>query len=449
MEALREPMPHQRAALSYAHGRTFIGLLMQMRLGKSLVFIRWAKSCAVDPKVLIVAPLIVLHDWIDELKKEGVEITPLVGPTKKKLAALKSAKSWCFINYEGLRACPEIACHGWDVIGLDESTAIRSPKAQITKLALNLLAHIPNRAILAGEPHPEGLLDFFCQMAFLRGGSFMRERNFYNWRNRYFSLDDYDWTPNPRAREKILEAVAKDCFLLRAKDVGMTNPRIVQRRFCPMPPELRRRYRNCGSKFSTETKETKWTVVVENWLAQLCGGHVPGTDGKQFFPFKAAAIKSLLSTELAGQQAVIWFSFVKEIRSVQKYLEAAGFSCSVIYGLIPPRKRQEELDKFRTGKTRLILLQSGCARFGLDLSVADVAMYYSAPWSWLTRSQTEYRIVHPKKLERPLLYIDFIAEHTVEEAVDIAISEATQEKRTNSANDLKRIRQIILERNLV
>ena len=158
---LRESLPHQLDAIAYAFPRSKIALFMEMRLGKSLVAVRWAQRRGAK-KVLVVAPLSSLGPWEEELYKERIprnQVHYLLGSKTKRLQTSKNKEGWFLVNYEGLRSCPEILKQNWKAVILDESTRIRNPKAQITRLLTNELFYVPNRCILSGLPNPESSMD--------------------------------------------------------------------------------------------------------------------------------------------------------------------------------------------------------------------------------------------------------------------------------------------------
>ena len=77
---------------------------------------------------------------------------------------------------------------------------------------------------------------------------------------------------------------------------------------------------------------------------------------------------------------------------------------------------KSDAEKFEKKRLQIICAQGRCGQYGLDWSVADTAIYYSNWYDGEIRQQSEDRIVHPKKKE-PLLYIDLVAEDSIDEEV--------------------------------
>jgi SNF2 family DNA or RNA helicase len=324
------------------------------------------------------------------------------------------------VNYEGLRVTPELAKIPWTGIVLDESTTIRNPKAKISKRLIRNFNHVPLRAILTGYPAPESLLDYYCQFAFRDNGSFMGCRNYWDFRRKYFLCDEYaswDWIPKSGVRTKVLRRVRESSFVLTRKQAGIGSRKVYESREVTMSADQAKVYKQIERSFEYEYGQkvvsTKWIVVRTNWLAQVAGGFTP----REHFCVgrgKIRELRTLLDTELRGEQVVVWFRYNRELFEVKR--ELLGMQTSVIVGKTPPEIRTKRIDQFQAGKRRILLCQSRCAMLGIDLSAASTAVYFSNYYDLQVRVQSEDRIVHPKKKE-PLLYVDLISKSTVDEQI--------------------------------
>src|SRR3990167_975762 len=231
--------PHQVRALAYATPRSRIFLAMEMRTGKTPVKIRWAKARRLR-KVLVIAPLTTINPgWVEELQDADIPngrihiLTEM--PKRDRLECLRSERGWHLINYEYVRAHPEFLTalgsrdsHG---IVLDESTRIRSPRAQITKILLRN-TEVEHRALLSGLPNPEGITNWFTQMVFQKG-DLLGTDNFWQFRGRHFyqpSWSQYEWRPKRGTVEAIKKEVHAHAFILTAKQAGMGSQHVYEKR---------------------------------------------------------------------------------------------------------------------------------------------------------------------------------------------------------------------------
>ena len=432
---IRDPYPHQMKALLYCQQQQHPALFLEMRLGKTKVAINALQH---HGNILVVAPLSVLGVWQQEIEAEGLTgIRILEGRAQDRLKLARSCcndlkTSWCLTNYETLRLVPEIADLPWYGVVLDESSKIRNPgkrvwnnktleyrrAGQTTDVCLAGFRQAQRRFVLTGLPAPEGPLDYFNQMAFL-DGSFMGCTNYWQFRAKYFNLIEraYKWYPKPGVREKIRAAIQDRCFVLNRQQVGMANERVYETREVEPSPDQVRLLKQAKQTFSItvgeETRKTQWAIVVANWMNQISGGtlgtHTVGEG-------KTRELVDLLTGELAEEQCVVWFRFNAELWAVREAVMKAGIRCEVVYGAVPPEERNHWCQQFSKGEFRVLLVQLKCGKFGLDLSAASTAIYYSNGFSHEDRAQSEDRIEHPRKRE-PLLFVDLITKGSTDRTV--------------------------------
>lgn len=459
---MREFMPHQVPAWQYAEKRNRIALFMEMRLGKTLVAIRWAQRrmsgeyffTDVNSRTLVVAPVSTIKQWENELLQERVspyDICWLSGKssTEKFKLATRDEPKWFLVNYDGLRACPALAQLPWDVIILDESTKIKNPSAKITKLLLQKFDRVKYRAILTGMPSPESSMDFYCQMLFLDGDQFMGHANFWSWRNRFFFPSGYDWILKKIApgfpagtstREAIRAAVAKEAFVMTRKEAKVGSMLVHEQRVIPINANQWRALRDIKKKWKYGDLETKFAGTRHVWMQRIAGGFSPDRENPVLIANgKTEEILQLIAGELAGQQLVIWFHFNEELAHVYHTLKAKHISVTAALGATPPEKRYARQAKFQAGKVQVFCIQEEVGKFGLDLSAADTEIYYSNAWSYETRAQSQDRIIHLRKTY-PLLAIDLVTGDTTDEDVTDTLLDKSINAKSFQSKLLSKIR---------
>jgi len=417
----RKLYDYEQRALTWAFPRKLIVLFMEMRLGKTLIAIRWASQ--LFGRILVVAPLAVCPVWQQELFLEQHSSALLTGDWKTKNQILEDDDvNWFITNYESLhqsRKPSAIFDYRWDCVILDESTFIRNPKALRTKMCLKYFDEVQYRCILTGLPNPESAMDYFEQMAFVYG-DFLGCRNFWEFRHKYFRQQgtQWNWQPRKKTISKIKKSISVNTFSLTRKQAGVGSKKIYQKRYVTLPSHIRKEYDNIEKDFALGNRETKWTIVTRVWLARLAGGQPE--EAEYCSPHKAKEISGLLQNELADQQCVIWFRFTSEILFVHHWLNTKHISNDFINGDVSPAERERTIKRFRKGKFRCLLVQLKCGKFGLDYSCASTAIYYSNSFEHEERRQSEDRIIHPGKVE-PVLIIDVLTENTIDEDIYSAL----------------------------
>lgn len=427
---MRSLRPYQIEAVRRIRHAKATALYMEMRLGKTLCVIRALPKYG---RYLVVAPMAGLWAWKRELNIEGVKsISVLTGTPLQRLETLDQANTWNLINYEGVRCVPKIMHGFWNAVILDECRRIANPQAKTTKTLLKWSANSDGtkRIILSGNPAPESPLEYFEQMRFLYG-KFMGCENYWQFRNYYFrELAPHEWVPKPNATTKIKEAVHASAYILTRKEAGLESTKIYERRTVLLKSATRRAYEKIRSDFVAEWKgrelaSTKWVPVQYTWLQQLASGHL---GRKLCDKGKVTTLVELLGGELKDEQVVVWFRFNSGIQVVKKAFRKEGVSYGVIKGSVSVEDREGAINRFRAGRSRILLCQIRCAREAIDLSNSSTAIYYSNSHSLDDRSQSEDRILNPAKKE-PLLYIDLVAEDTVDEDIVDLLREKKVESR--------------------
>lgn len=458
---MRPDLPHQIPAHAYVQGKPHIALFMDTRLGKIHTAFNWALDQGLQ-NVLTITPNSAIPDWLKEAERDGMSAIWIQGSSPEKWAtaqafyAQASIPRFYICNPEGLyhsegnpckkcngsgydpnsvflgdqcrkckgsgklRATPMIgpfAQMPFDAIIMDESVKIRNPKCQLLKV-LYALHDIPNRAILSGEPAPQGPEDLFSQLAWCFG-SFMGCTNFYKWRHRYFGNFGFKWAPRPKAKEKINAAKNEIAFTLTRRQAGLEHvPPYYHKREVELPPPLRAEYDDVEARFEIRGQQTKHKVVVQTWLRQLAGGYPLGkTD--MWSRHKVNALVALVTEELPEQPIPIIFAFNQELIAARAAFLNERLKVRIITGATPPETRKQTLRDFQAGLFPYLMMQIACASYGMDLSIADTMIRFSLPWEYNLVSQSHDRMFHPEK-RRPIAFYDMVSRDTVDEDVHLA-----------------------------
>lgn len=436
----RELFPHQVDVLQRIQKQPRIALFLQMRLGKTLLAIRWAMQFPA-PR-LVVAPLSVLLSWQKELHLEGHKSYLLSGPKISRFHDFqKSRAPWALINYEGLYPdrngiAQRVMTYTWSTVILDESVRIRNPKAQITKLCSRHFSSVPNRAILSGLPNPEGPLDFFEQFRFL-GISFFGCKNYWEFRTRYFVPDThgYTWNPTLKLLKKVKSVVSKKAVVVSRKSVGLANRVLTEDRHVELPQKMRTVYDNVERTFALGSEQTAWRLTMYTWLLRLAGGRAINKEKQKFYhDAKLDELAELLQGNLRNEKTLIWFVFRREGRAILKKVRCLGRCAAIIHGDVSIEKRERHKVRLENDELDTLCLQFQTARYGLDLSAASTAIYYSRTASSDAYHQSLDRIVHPEK-QGPLLGIHLVTQNTVDER----IKEMLLEKQVKGQGMLRRL----------
>lgn len=432
-----KPMPHQRKALRWGRSKRSVALWMEMRLGKTLVSKWWADRRPQANRILVVAPLSALPSWREQLLEDGVPleaVATLTGTAAQRLRAFERGDAanatWWLINYRGLtasggktrtgksRAVPSAYAQlPWDVVILDESTRIKSPKAQVTRVVLEWLARAPYKACLSGMPAPESPEDYVCQMLFLHG-EFMGCANYWDWRQRWMRPVGPSWTLTGQAVSELRRAVREASFSMRRKEAGMGSKLVRQTRHVELPAKVRRELQRAQEDLEVSVDDGRGTALTTNaltaltWCSQLTGGRFP-RDARLHHDAKFRELTDLAKGDLRGEPLVVAATFTSEIHAATEALEKIGRRVVVVTGK-SRKDNAERVERFRRGKANAIVAQPKCLQMGVDLSMASATIHLSRWWGYEVNAQFDARTDHPSRKD-PRLVVDIVARDSIDE----------------------------------
>ena len=434
---LREPYDYQGSVIEWGRERSTIPLLIQMRLGKTLIVIRWAKEKGEDlnqRRILTVCPKSVIPVWQRELRLEGIEPF-VVNSTHVKdpsiLPLMFFQNGWYVTNYECLTHT-NISTFVWDTVILDESTKIRRDGTKISKKCTEDFKNVPNKAILTGSPAPEGLLDYFNQLKFLWGKVYDCER-YSSFRSKYFYPVNGRYRPHRWFKKEFADYLAEHAYILTRKQVKMGDcKKVYEQRYCEMEEEAKKEYKEFELTWINKDFDATWALAAFQRLHQMSGGFPPTAE---FFSskHKLDEIQDLVeSGELSDEEGnidsvVVFCKYTNELKAVKRKLEELGISCCTYSGEDSLEQRADKIDKFNQGYYKWIIVQVSTGSMGVDLSKADTAIYYSNSLSCVDRLQSEDRIINPNK-KTPVLYIDLVTSDTI----DCDIYQLVESKKTDN-----------------
>ena len=135
-------------------------------------------------------------------------------------------------------------------------------------------------------------------------------------------------------------------------------------------------------------------------------------------------IQELLSIldEHKDKSVIIWARFKWEIAQVTQALESKfGAGCVAEYhGSVSKEDRDINEQAFKEGEKRYFVSNQATGGVGLTLNAANLSIYLSNDFNYINRKQSEDRN-HRIGQENKVLYVDIIAENTVDETIIQAI----------------------------
>jgi SNF2 family DNA or RNA helicase len=444
-----KPFAHQSKALEMSWDKEVFAYFMEMGTGKSKVLIDNIAMLFNAGKIngaLIIAPKGVYKNWFDSEipnhmpdyveKKIGLWRTDPNAKDLKPLFSTGAELHILIMNVEAFStkkgvdfAKKFLSCHK-TIIGIDESTTIKNPMAKRTRAIIELGLKCKFKRILTGSPVTKSPLDLFSQCYFL-SPFLLGHESFYTFKTRYAITKQVNVSGRmiqlvvgyrnlPELSEKVkpfsYRVLKDDCLDLPKKTY---MKRIVQ-----LTDEQKRLYKTMKEKaiafLNGKMVSTAAVITQLMRLHQITCGHFKSDDG-DVQDVKSNRLNELMDVleEVEGK-AVIWAHYRYDIEKIVEAITKQYGENSVVtyYGDTSTEDRQLAIKKIQdpNSPVRFIVGTPQTGGYGITLTGASTMIYYSNGYDLEKRQQSEARIDRIGQ-EKPMTYIDIIAEGTVDDKI--------------------------------
>jgi SNF2 family DNA or RNA helicase len=488
-------MDHQVTGVQRANGKPAFAYLCDMGVGKTLMLLaeyqrRVSKDDIMD--LLVIAPKGCIRNWYYDREDAPSELTKHLDPllrkhlviasseggatardAREKMLATKGKPRAFFVNVEALSgsarmlsACNEFLLSGKVMMAIDESTVIKSRKAQRTKTILRLGKMAKVRRILSGLATPKSPMDLHAQFSFL--DERILGKSFTLFRARYARMDFIcraptqvidmqlrraqarakkpvkidgmsrmqkinecyalgGWIPStapiiagyqnlPELRDKI----ADHCYRVRKEDCLDLPPKVFQWREVDLTDEQRRIYKNVLEDATAQLSQTKHITTTNAMeqilrLHQICCGHAT-TETGELIDLPSNRLDAVLEVlEDHEGKAIIWATYQHDIKKLaEKLKEEYGPEAVAVYYGGNVSERGDDEARFKSDPAcRFMVATPAAGGLGMNWQVADLVVYASNNWDLAQRLQSEDR-AHRKGQTKSVTYVDIITRDTVE-----------------------------------
>ena len=447
-----KPYAHQLKALEMSWNKEVFAYFMEMGTGKSKVLIDNMSMLYDKGKingVLIIAPKGVYKNWYDSEipthladhvqkkvvlwqalinKKQEQKLSVLFKPEMDLHILVMNVEA--FSTKKGLDfAAKFLNCHE-TLVAIDESTTIKNPGAKRTKNILRLSRLCKYRRILTGSPVTKSPLDLYTQCYFL--DPFLLDHNsYYSFRTRYalmktanFGGRSVNIVVGYRNLGELSEQLKPFSYRVLKDDCLDLPKKTFMKRIIQMTPEQNKVYQQMKKMALAELNgkvTTTMNVVTQLMrMQQITCGHFKADDGTTQ-EIKNNRITELIDTvdEIQGK-VVIWAHWRNDIETIVKHLKEEYGDNSVVtyYGGTTTEERQKAIKKMQDPESpvRFLVGTPQTGGYGITLTGASTMIYYSNGYDLEKRQQSEARIDRIGQ-EKPMTYIDIIAEDTVDEKI--------------------------------
>ena len=454
--------PHQRDIANRCYREYAVGVFCEQGTGKTRPVL-----CSLTAKpdafpALIVCPKTVIDVWVREAKQWiGIEPVVFRGTKAQRAKMLNEAGGQIWVtNFDTLRTYNYAqfkhnqhtgrkykvhdnyvrAARPWRTVIVDESSKIKHHTSGQSR-ACHAFARAPYRYILTGTAITHSPLDLFSQFRFLEpdvyGSSWYEFQHSYatiikrplpqGHSSRFTHFESVNGYKNledlyARARPYVVQYKKEDCLKL--------PPKIYQQQTITLSSTQRRDYNSLVKEYvafltNSTSPHLSSTLTAPNVVSRLlklqeiCQGFVI-LENNSIHTYKKnpklTALGELLENVTSSAKAVVWCRFKFDVKAVYNLCKERGYRPVVIAGDVAMEDRERAVQTFQNGDAKVIVCQIDTAAFGLTLTAATYAIYYSQNFNADVRRQSEDRI-HRIGTKGKCTFIDLVCEQTVDETI--------------------------------
>jgi SNF2 family DNA or RNA helicase len=393
---------------------------------------------------LIVCPKSVIPVWPEEFAKHGDGRTSVLCLDQKntKLKATAAAAEIeranivqspivLVINYDSVWLEPLgslLMKVQWDLIVCDESHRIKSISGKASRYMGRIGKKAKHRACLTGTPMPHSPLDIYAQYRFLDPTVFGTSYIFF--RNQYAIMGGFR-PAGAQQGVQVLKFINLDQLSTKMYSIGhhVTKQEVLK----DLPPVThqyhrvilgeaeRRAYDQMETNFIAEVNGG--VVTAQNALAKLTrlqqiasgfGVDEATEDTKPIGSSKKNDLTDLLEGIDKEESVVIFCRFRYDIDQCHKSCYKNKRASYELSG------SKNELNIWKQAKGAALVVQIQAGSEGIDLTLANYAIYYSLTFSLGTYEQSLARLDRPGQ-KNAVTYMHLIASNTVEDKIYAAL----------------------------
>ena len=335
------------------------------------------------------------------------------------------------------------------MIAIDESTTIKTPTTKRTKAIISLREHCKYRRILTGSPVTKSPLDLFSQCQFLDPW-LLNHQSYYTFKARYAVTRKID----VHGRRVEIVVGYRNLGELSEK-IKPFSKRILKDDCLDLPPksfiqhrvELTKEQKKVYEQMRKEAiafldgkMQSTATVMTQLMrLHQITCGHFTADDGtiKDLPCNRMTELMDIL--EKVEGKAIIWSHYTYDVKRIIAEIKKVYGEDSVVdyYGETESDKRQVNIKRFQTDdKCRFFVGTTHTGGYGITLTAGSTMIYFSNGYDLEKRQQSEARIDRIGQ-EKPMTYIDIMAEDTVDDRIVKALRSKINIANTIMGEELK------------
>lgn len=418
-----ELFPFQKAGVQFienTNGRTLIS--DSMGLGKSVQSIAWTLLHPEKVPILVICPATLKVNWQREFEKWTSVKSYIINSKDTNLRCIKGIDAY-IINYDIVEKMKDLLIKmNFQIIIMDECSAIKNVKAKRTKAINELVKGVPHILALSGTPLLNRPIEMYTTLKLLSPLNF---GNYFEYASRFCGMHRTRWGLDVSGATNIQELSNKlrSTVMIRRekKDVLTELPdktRVIVPQICDLKEY--KKVENDLVNYLIETKnKTRLSAEKINQVEQLAKiEYLKQEAVKTKIPLFIEWCKDFMEND---EKLVIFAhhrSFIEKLM-----LELKEYNPVKIMGGMSSEEKQKSIDSFQNDKNCKMFIGSiTSAGMGITLTTASHLVFLELMFVPALHDQAEDRILRIGQKNACTIYY-FIAEDTIERDIYNLIQE--------------------------
>ncbi len=366
---------YQRDIVGMAVRKRKMAIFADCGLGKTLMLLEFARHVRAvqDKPVLIVSPLMVVKQTIEEAAKFYGDLLPIEQVSAKGLATWMATPGGRLgiTNYDALRDDTPSGELGGLI--LDESSMLKSHYGKWGQVCLRMGAGVPWKLALTGTPAPNDRIEYANHAVFL--DAFPNVNAFLA---RFFinrGQTNERWELKPHALRPFYRALSHWCIFLTDPSTFGWKDNVHS-----VPPI----HVSIDDVRLSEEQERQVQQATGQLFVTELGGITTRAKLSRMAKCESSSKPQYIADMVRGwpsESTIIWCKYNDEQHALEKAIPEAAS----IDGNTPIEDRQRIVDDFKAGRVRVLITKPKILGFGLNLQVCTRQVF-----SGLQDSYEEY-----------------------------------------------------------
>jgi SNF2 family DNA or RNA helicase len=408
----------QKEAVTYLNYNPHHGAILALSpgLGKTYTAIV-AAQVEEAFRVLVVAPLVLVPNWIAEIKHwasfDAIDCHGKAPP---------EGEGWSVVNYETVVAHKESYRKlKFDILIIDESIMVKNRNSLRSK-AMQMLSRNADKVwLLSGSPVSKYADDLYMQLSIVEPKAF---RSYWRFANQYCFIEKTIWgdkivgtRPNIDFKDEFKDLM----FVRNQKDVLPELPEVLHEAYSlEMGADQKKMYDTMNKEFLLELEGG--TLTASTKLAQLTRLQQIVSCPESLIPetssCKLDMVKTLINTQTLPMPAIIWVNFKATAEALYTELRSAYPDLNIQKVTGDTEVRSKVFEGFQWGAIDILILSIGVGKYGLTLTKAASATYYDRTFDGDAYVQSLARI-HRIGLDHSPVVITLRVPRTTDSLIDL------------------------------